>query len=237
MHQVGPLHGQHLADHRAHGRAVEVHVPEAQPVKGLGGVPGQVPDGVPRRRVLGAVKDIGRVVLCIGPEPRSHALRRQQDALDGQARQDHQGLLPFSEPEIVHQEAVGLHGAELDRGFRVLRLGGRRLVLGGWCGLRCAAGGQGQGQDSGQQEQGPFYSFHGPLIPPLTGSSSVFPIIQQAASFGKAGMQPSGRRKAIPGLGDGFGVVVPMVGLEPTRCCHQRILSPSRLPIPSHRPV
>ena len=29
--------------------------------------------------------------------------------------------------------------------------------------------------------------------------------------------------------------VVPVVGVEPTRCCHQRILSPSRLPIPTHR--
>lgn len=31
--------------------------------------------------------------------------------------------------------------------------------------------------------------------------------------------------------------LVPVVGLEPTRCRHQRILSPSRLPIPSHWPV
>ncbi len=30
-------------------------------------------------------------------------------------------------------------------------------------------------------------------------------------------------------------IMVPVVGLEPTRCRHQRILSPSRLPIPSHR--
>ena len=32
-------------------------------------------------------------------------------------------------------------------------------------------------------------------------------------------------------------VVVPEVGLEPTRYRYQRILSPSRLPIPSFRPV
>ena len=32
-------------------------------------------------------------------------------------------------------------------------------------------------------------------------------------------------------------LLVPVVGLEPTRCRHQRILSPSRLPIPSHRQV
>lgn len=31
--------------------------------------------------------------------------------------------------------------------------------------------------------------------------------------------------------------LVPVVGLEPTRCRHQRILSPSRLPIPSHRRI
>ena len=31
--------------------------------------------------------------------------------------------------------------------------------------------------------------------------------------------------------------LVPVVGLEPTRCRHQRILSPSRLPIPSHRHI
>lgn len=29
--------------------------------------------------------------------------------------------------------------------------------------------------------------------------------------------------------------LVPVVGVEPTRCLHQGILSPSRLPIPSHR--
>ena len=34
-----------------------------------------------------------------------------------------------------------------------------------------------------------------------------------------------------------FRRMVPVVGLEPTRCRHQRILSPSRLPIPSHWPV
>ena len=32
-------------------------------------------------------------------------------------------------------------------------------------------------------------------------------------------------------------ILVPVVGLEPTRCRHQRILSPSRLPIPSHRRI
>ncbi len=31
--------------------------------------------------------------------------------------------------------------------------------------------------------------------------------------------------------------MVPMVGLEPTRPCEQRILSPSRLPIPTHRRI
>ena len=30
-------------------------------------------------------------------------------------------------------------------------------------------------------------------------------------------------------------ISVPVVGVEPTRCHHQRILSPSRLPIPTHR--
>ena len=29
--------------------------------------------------------------------------------------------------------------------------------------------------------------------------------------------------------------LVPVVGLEPTRCCHRQILSLVRLPIPSHR--
>ena len=33
------------------------------------------------------------------------------------------------------------------------------------------------------------------------------------------------------------GGLVPVVGLEPTRYRYQRILSPSRLPIPSHRPM
>ncbi len=34
-----------------------------------------------------------------------------------------------------------------------------------------------------------------------------------------------------------FLFLVPVVGLEPTRCCQQRILSPSRLPVPTHRHV
>ena len=29
--------------------------------------------------------------------------------------------------------------------------------------------------------------------------------------------------------------LVPVAGVEPARCCHRRILSPLRLPIPSHR--
>ena len=51
----------------------------------------------------------------------------------------------------------------------------------------------------------------------------------------------SGQRKAIirthrlSETGSDYMGLVPVVGLEPTRCCHQRILSPSRLPIPSHR--
>ena len=32
-------------------------------------------------------------------------------------------------------------------------------------------------------------------------------------------------------------VLVPMVGVEPTRYCYQRILSPPRLPIPPHRHI
>ena len=40
-----------------------------------------------------------------------------------------------------------------------------------------------------------------------------------------------------PSLTAQFGNLVPVVGLEPTRCCQQRILSPSRLPIPTHRRV
>lgn len=35
--------------------------------------------------------------------------------------------------------------------------------------------------------------------------------------------------------GSDYHYLVPVVGLEPTRCCHQRILNPSRLPIPSYR--
>ena len=37
-----------------------------------------------------------------------------------------------------------------------------------------------------------------------------------------------------PGYGQGR-FFMPVVGVEPTRCHHQRILSPSRLPIPTHR--
>ena len=36
-------------------------------------------------------------------------------------------------------------------------------------------------------------------------------------------------------LGIALLFLVPMAGVEPARYCYQRILSPSRLPIPSHR--
>ena len=41
--------------------------------------------------------------------------------------------------------------------------------------------------------------------------------------------------KIIPRLLSGVLFLVPMAGVEPARYCYQRILSPSRLPIPSHR--
>ena len=46
---------------------------------------------------------------------------------------------------------------------------------------------------------------------------------------------PTGSKKSVIQRMTDF--LVPVVGLEPTRCRHQRILSPSRLPIPSHRRV
>ena len=42
--------------------------------------------------------------------------------------------------------------------------------------------------------------------------------------------------KKIQVLSD-LDFLVPVVGLEPTRCRHRRILNPLRLPIPSHRRV
>ena len=50
----------------------------------------------------------------------------------------------------------------------------------------------------------------------------------------KATVNPRKEKSRNPSNLGGFGMV-PVVGLEPTRCRHQRILSPSRLPIPSHR--
>ena len=41
--------------------------------------------------------------------------------------------------------------------------------------------------------------------------------------------------KKQPTLKRLIAFLVPVVGVEPTRYCYQRILSPSRLPIPSHR--
>ena len=42
-------------------------------------------------------------------------------------------------------------------------------------------------------------------------------------------------QKIMPRLLSGALFLVPMAGVEPARYCYQRILSPSRLPIPSHR--
>ena len=49
--------------------------------------------------------------------------------------------------------------------------------------------------------------------------------------------KPIIRTRLLLEKGSDYMDVVPVVGLEPTRCCHQRILSPSRLPIPSHRRI
>ena len=48
---------------------------------------------------------------------------------------------------------------------------------------------------------------------------------------------PSVRREEKPRYLVACRLMVPMGGLEPPRCLHQRILSPSRLPIPSHRHI
>ena len=46
---------------------------------------------------------------------------------------------------------------------------------------------------------------------------------------------PPAAPKIMPRLLSGVLFLVPMAGVEPARYCYQRILSPSRLPIPSHR--
>ena len=46
---------------------------------------------------------------------------------------------------------------------------------------------------------------------------------------------PPAAPKIIPRSLSGVLFLVPMAGVEPARYCYQRILSPSRLPIPSHR--
>ena len=46
---------------------------------------------------------------------------------------------------------------------------------------------------------------------------------------------PPAAPKIMPRLLSGALFLVPMAGVEPARYCYQRILSPSRLPIPSHR--
>ncbi len=50
----------------------------------------------------------------------------------------------------------------------------------------------------------------------------------------KASVNPRKEKSRNPSNLGGFGMV-PVVGLEPTRCRQQRILSPPRLPIPTHR--
>ena len=44
------------------------------------------------------------------------------------------------------------------------------------------------------------------------------------------------KAKTVP-FGYGLRFLVPVAGVEPARYCYQRILSPSRLPIPSHRRI
>ncbi len=48
--------------------------------------------------------------------------------------------------------------------------------------------------------------------------------------------RPNNKNRAKPKGLPRF-LLVPVAGLEPARCRHQRILSPSRLPIPSHRRI
>ena len=50
----------------------------------------------------------------------------------------------------------------------------------------------------------------------------------------KATVNPRKEKSRNPSNFGGFGMV-PVVGLEPTRCRQQRMLSPPRLPIPTHR--
>ncbi len=46
---------------------------------------------------------------------------------------------------------------------------------------------------------------------------------------------PFNKKRNNTSYEESFLFLVPMAGVEPARCCHRRILSPLRLPIPSHR--
>lgn len=58
-----------------------------------------------------------------------------------------------------------------------------------------------------------------------------------SAKKGRSGRQKSKKRTPKLTFQRSIYGVVPVVGVEPTRCRQQRILSPSRLPIPTHRPM
>ncbi len=50
-------------------------------------------------------------------------------------------------------------------------------------------------------------------------------------------LKTSNKRKSDKWLNKAIYRLVPVMGVEPTRYRYQRILSPSRLPIPSHRHI
>ena len=62
-----------------------------------------------------------------------------------------------------------------------------------------------------------------------------FPLM--SAKKGRSSRQKSKKRTPKLTFQRSIYGVVPVVGVEPTRCRQQRILSPSRLPIPTHRRV
>ena len=59
-------------------------------------------------------------------------------------------------------------------------------------------------------------------------------MVKKDASY-KRERQATQKKRVRTRIASRLSLVVPVAGVEPAPCCQDRILSPARLPIPSHR--
>ncbi len=102
MHQGRVINGQILRHHASLGCTENVCTFDVQGFHGFGRILRHVSDSVAFLQILCPVKNVHRVFLRKGLIGGGNGLCRPHNAVNGQARKNHEGLFSAAEHYIVH---------------------------------------------------------------------------------------------------------------------------------------